>query len=150
MNDAPRWISTLLYCFGVAYVLNGVAMLFAPDAWFHRLIPGVPHTGPFNAHLVMDSGTFYVPLGLGLVAAARSPVRHVTCVVVAAAASALHAALHVHAQIVGTLPHADVPGETLLIYVPTAALVFLTLRLSRTTSADRTAGFSTVQRARHA
>ena len=53
----PRWIKILLWLLGATSLINGIAMFFAPSAWFFRLVPGVPETGPFNAHLVADSGT---------------------------------------------------------------------------------------------
>ena len=54
MNKTPRWISILLWLFAAFYLANGIEMFFLPSTWFFRLVPGVPETGPFNAHLVAE------------------------------------------------------------------------------------------------
>ena len=59
-----RVISTLMWVLGALDVVNGIAMFFAPGAWFFQLVPGVPETGSFNAHLVQDSGTFFLAVGI--------------------------------------------------------------------------------------
>jgi hypothetical protein len=86
-------IRILLLVAGVAKRSERSRHAARADTWFFRLIPGVPDTGPFNAHLVADLGTFYVPIGVGLLVAAHNPARHVA-VGVAAGASLLHALLH--------------------------------------------------------
>ena len=62
----PRWIKILVWVLGAMSLINGIEMFFAPSMWFFRLVPGVPETGPFNAHLVADSGTFFIAVGVGL------------------------------------------------------------------------------------
>jgi hypothetical protein len=64
-----RWIKILLWLLGAISLINGIAMFFAPSTWFFRLVPGVPETGAFNAHLVADSGTFFMAVGAGLLIA---------------------------------------------------------------------------------
>jgi hypothetical protein len=54
---------------GVAYLLTGIALLFAP-AWFFLAIG---HFLPFNRHYEGDLGSFLLPLGIGLLVAARDP-----------------------------------------------------------------------------
>ena len=44
-------------------IVNGIEMFFFPSAWFFKLVPGVPETGPYNMHLVMDGGTFFLAVG---------------------------------------------------------------------------------------
>ena len=121
-------IRILLIVAGAANVLNGLVMLLAPDTWFFRLIPGVPDTGPFNAHLVADVGTFYVPIGVGLLVAARNPTRHVVAVGVAAGACLLHALLHLVSHAAGLLS-GYMTTEVALIYVPTVVLAAMALAL---------------------
>lgn len=119
----PRWITALLYLFGVTYALNGAAMLFAPSAWFFQLVPGVPETGAFNAHLVMDGGTFYIPIGIALMVAARDAERHVAAVAIAAGATLLHALLHLYSHEAGLLSWRYVTTEIAAIYIPAALLI---------------------------
>jgi len=54
------------------YGANGIHMVAAPNHWY-LAIPGVPSTGPFNAHFVRDIGLIYVTLAaaLGLAAGIR-------------------------------------------------------------------------------
>ena len=54
-HKTPRWITVLLWIFAAMYLANGIEMFFIPSVWFYRIVPGVPETGPFNAHLVADS-----------------------------------------------------------------------------------------------
>ncbi len=58
---------------GATSLINGIAMFFAPSVWFFRMVPGVPETGPFNARLVADSGTFFIAVGVGLLIAGFDP-----------------------------------------------------------------------------
>ncbi len=83
----PRWIRILLWVLGGTSLINGIAMFFAPSVWFFRMVPGVPETGPFNAHLVADSGTFFIAVGVGLLIAGFDPKRNVAVVIVAAIAN---------------------------------------------------------------
>src|SRR5208282_3047346 len=50
----PRWIVPILWILAAMDIVNGIEMFFFPAAWFFRLVPGVPETGPFNMHLAMD------------------------------------------------------------------------------------------------
>jgi uncharacterized protein YjeT (DUF2065 family) len=52
----------LIGAIDLAFVLNGVAMLLAPESWY-RLVPGVVDTGPFNPHFVRDIGCAYLVAG---------------------------------------------------------------------------------------
>ncbi|MGH7878589.1 MAG: hypothetical protein ACREQD_03760 [Candidatus Binataceae bacterium] len=94
------WIVVLLWILAAMDLVNGIAMFCFPSFWFFKLIPGVPETGPYNMHLVMDSGTFFLAIGVGLVAAAMAPRRNAVVVVVAAIAGVMHSALHVYSHAV--------------------------------------------------
>lgn len=129
-------IRILLLVAGAANLANGLVMLLAPATWFFQLIPGVPDTGAFNAHLVADVGTFYVAIGAGLIVAARDPARHVVAVAVAAGASVLHAVLHLVSHAAGILS-GHLTAEVALIYVPTAALAAMAIALASRSAAAR-------------
>ena len=132
MNKTPRWITILLWLFAAVYLANGIEMFFGPSLWFFRLVPGVPETGPFNAHLVADSGTFYLGIAAGLVLAALHPQRHaVAVVVVAAVASTMHSILHIYSHAAGLLSSQHITTEVVGIYLPTIVLWLLALVLIR-------------------
>lgn len=56
-------------------------------------MPGVPHTGPLNAHFVRDIGCAYLVAGAGLIAFARD-VRARAAALAGGAFLALHALVH--------------------------------------------------------
>jgi hypothetical protein len=126
-----KWIAALLWLFSFTSLLNGVAMYLFPSAWFFRLVPGVPETGPFNAHLVMDGGTFYLAIGVGLAAAAIEPRRNAIAVVIAAIADILHSLLHVYSHAAGLLSYDHLTTEVIGIYVPAVALTWLAIAILR-------------------
>jgi hypothetical protein len=125
----PRWIVPILWILAAMDLVNGIAMFFFPSAWFFRLVPGVPETGAFNMHLVMDSGTFFLGVGVGLVAAAMNPRRNAIAVVVAAVAGVMHSALHVYSHIAGLLSTAHLLTEVLGIYIPALVLIAIAVLL---------------------
>lgn len=67
-------------CLGVAAVLgvaaevNGVFMLWSPEAWY-LAVPGVTTTGPFNQHFVRDIGLIFLFVGTAFLVGAFLP-RH--------------------------------------------------------------------------
>jgi hypothetical protein len=132
MNKTPRWITILLWLLAAVYLANGIEMFFVPSIWFFRLVPGVPETGPFNAHLVADSGTFYLGIAAGLVLAALHPQRHaLAVVVVAAVASTMHSILQIYSRAAGLLSSQHITTEVVGIYLPTIVLWLLALALIR-------------------
>jgi len=133
MNKTPRWISILLWLLAASYLANGIEMFFVPSSWFFRIVPGVPETGPFNAHLVADSGTFYLGIAVGLVLAAFYPRRHAVAVLIAAVASLMHAILHIYSHAVGLLSSRHITTELVGIYLPTVALWVIAFALLRPT-----------------
>jgi len=121
-----------LFAIGTIYIVMGATMLFDPPLWFFHLVPGVPETGPFNGHLVADAGTFFIAIGVGLLIATGDPVRHVSAIVVAAVAGALHAGLHLVSHADGALSLDHMPTETFGIYAPTVVLIVIAVSLRQT------------------
>ncbi len=119
----PRWIVPVLWILAALDIINGIEMFFFPDAWFFKLVPGVPETGPFNMHLVMDGGTFFLAVGVGLVAAALNPHRNAIAVVVAAIAGVMHSILHLYSHAAGLLSIEHLTTEVLGIYIPAIVLI---------------------------
>jgi hypothetical protein len=127
----PRWMKIVLWVLGAVGLFNGIAMFFAPSIWFFKMVPGVPETGPFNAHLVADSGTFFIAVGVGLLIAGFNPHRHVAVVVVAAVANLFHSILHLHSHEAGLLSLDHLGTEVFGIYLPTLILIAIAIALVR-------------------
>ena len=130
----PRWMKIVLWLLGATSLINGIAMFFAPATWFFKMVPGVPETGPFNAHLVADSGTFFIAVGVGLLIAGFDPRRHVAVVIVAAVANLFHSILHLYSHEAGLLSLAHFGTEVIGIYLPTLILIAMAIILTRSTS----------------
>jgi hypothetical protein len=119
----PTSIVVFLWIMAVLDIVNGIEMFFFPSAWFFKLVPGVPETGPYNMHLVADGGTFFLAIGVGLVFAAIHPRRNAIAVVVAALAGVLHSALHIFSHAAGLLSLEHLTTEVFGIYLPTILLI---------------------------
>src|SRR5258708_39215422 len=102
-SNASKWIVVVLWIFAAMDIVNGIEMFFFPSAWFFRLVPGVTETGPFNTHLVMDGGTFFLAVGIGLVAAALDPRSNAIAVVGGAGAGTMHSVFHLYSHAAGIL-----------------------------------------------
>ena len=126
-----RLIRVLIWILGATSLINGIAMFFAPSVWFFRLVPGAPETGPFNAHLVADSGTFFIAVGIGLLIAGSDPARHVAVVIVAAVANLMHSILHLYSHAAGLLSLEHLGTEIVGIYIPTLVLIAIAIILVR-------------------
>lgn len=115
---------------GLAVLLigNGMAMLFA-GPWWYGVVPGVPTTGPFNAHFVKDIGAAYLVSGAVLAAFAWRPKTALPALLAAAAFLTLHATIHVAdaiaSPICGQALARDFPG----VFLP--ALISLGLVAER-------------------
>src|SRR5215213_6714494 len=81
---------------GLFYVLTGLALLFAPQ-WFFDNIGTFP---PFNRHYEGDLGAFGLPLGVGLMLAARNPAQNRLMIGVGVAVSVVHALNHLYESLV--------------------------------------------------
>jgi hypothetical protein len=77
---------------GVTGAANGMFMLAAPALWYDS-VPGLPHTGPFNLHFVLDVGVAYLIASLALIARAWRP-RYWPAAVAGAAFVIGHAIIH--------------------------------------------------------
>ena len=126
-RDARRALATLVVALvGANYVLSGAALLVAPE-WFFANVGPYP---PFNRHYLGDLGAFLLPLGVGLLVAARHPARHATVLAVAVGASALHALNHLYDAVVQGAPLAHWLADTapLLLLAALLALAGVPLR----------------------
>jgi hypothetical protein len=85
-----RVLAALLGFGGAA---NGAFMLGAPALWYDS-VPGLAHTGPFNAHFVSDIGVAYLVASVALIARAWR-ARYWPAAVAGAAFMCGHAVIHV-------------------------------------------------------
>lgn len=92
MQPGNRWTPIAVGLSGALYTFTGLALLFAPE-WFFN---SIGHFPPFNRHFMGDIGAFTLPLGLGLLLAARAPQRHRLFIGVVALGSFLHLANHLY------------------------------------------------------
>lgn len=99
---------------GVGSAANGAFMLAAPPLWYDS-VPGLAHTGPFNAHFVSDIGVAYLVASLGLIARAWRP-RYWPAAVAGAAFFLGHAAIHVFDIVFERTGNASV--DVALVIVP--------------------------------
>ncbi len=101
----------------IVLATNGVAMLAAPS-WWYSAVPGVPATGPFNAHFVRDIGAAYLVSGAGVGWYAMRPALGWSALVAAAAFLDLHALIHIHdavlSPVCGRELLRDLPG----VFIP--------------------------------
>ncbi len=127
-NAEHTVVRAVIVIVGVFYVLTGLALLFASE-WFFTNVGYFP---PFNRHYAGDVGTFLLPIGVGLLIAARDPIRHRLLVGVAAVGSLLHVFNHLYDDLA-----AGDPGHLLTDITPLLILALLMLaafyRLTRET-----------------
>ena len=92
MTSTPRsfFVRAVIVLNGLNYLFVGLALIFVPR-WFFDTIGNFP---PFNRHYSGDLGTFLLPLGIGLLWAARDPARHLGLIGVALAGGWLHVLNH--------------------------------------------------------
>jgi len=86
------WWTVVVGGSGFSYVLTGIGLLFFPE-WFFQNVGTFP---PFNRHYTGDLGTYVLPLGVGLLLAAREGPAGRLLVGGAATATSLHALNHVY------------------------------------------------------
>jgi peptidoglycan/LPS O-acetylase OafA/YrhL len=87
----------VIFISGVLYTLTALALLFAPH-WFYE---NIADFDPYNRHFMGDIGAFSLPIGIGLLIAARNPARHRDIILLAIAASVIHALNHAYDAING-------------------------------------------------
>ena len=118
MKPQNARLATLL---GLLTALQGAIMLAAP-AWFYATVPGVDEAGPFNPHLMRDTGCAFLLAGACLALFGHRR-RFAAAGAAGAAYLALHALMHVWDGLAGrerpiNLAH-DLP---LLLALAAAAL----------------------------
>jgi uncharacterized protein YjeT (DUF2065 family) len=111
---------------GLALVANGLVMLGDPGDWY-ALVPGVPETGPFNAHFVRDIGCAYLVAGAALSWFAFDE-RVRPAALAGAAFLALHALVHVADAIAGRGHPDHLMADLAGVFAPAAMALWLICR----------------------
>ncbi|WP_412027538.1 DUF6632 domain-containing protein [Deinococcus yunweiensis] len=83
-------IQLVLALLGLSHLTVAVLFFVAPVWVFENMA----HFPPYNAHFLADIGAFNLPLGVGLMLAARSPRQQRTVIWLAALGNLAHAASH--------------------------------------------------------
>ena len=117
----------LTWIVGLGLAANGVIMLAAPAAWY-AAVPGVPATGPFNAHFVRDIGAAYLVAGMALAAFACDRAAR-PAALAGAAFLALHALVHLWEATAGR--EAAPLFDVLLVFVPAVLAIWIAWPRSR-------------------
>jgi hypothetical protein len=116
---------TLAIVLGLALAANGFLMLVDPASWY-AIVPGVPETGPLNAHFVRDIGAAYLVTGVAIAALALD-ARAAPAALSGALFLTLHALVHVFDAMAGRL-HADhVLTDLVTVFAPAAIALWLVL-----------------------
>ena len=82
----------------VIHLATSLLLLLAPYSYFMLL----EHFPPYNRHDAGDLGAFQLPLGIGLLLAAREPLRYRVVVLMAAVANLLHTFNHIYDGLIGS------------------------------------------------
>ena len=108
---------------GIALTANGLFMLAGPQDWYSA-VPGVAHTGPFNAHFVRDIGAAYLVAGAAFIWLARNRLA-LPAALAATAFLAIHALVHVWDAAAGRQELrrllVDLPG----VFLPPALAIWM-------------------------
>jgi hypothetical protein len=116
---------TLAIVLGLALAANGFLMLVDPAGWY-AMVPGVPETGPLNAHFVRDIGAAYLVTGVAIAALALD-ARAAPAALAGALFLTLHALVHAFDAMAGRL-HADhVLTDLVTVFAPAAIALWLVL-----------------------
>jgi hypothetical protein len=109
----------LIVLVGLADTLAGSALLLAPE-WFFTTFGQFP---PFNRHYMGDAGSFLLPIGVGLLVAARDPIPYRPILLLGLLASWLHTINHGYDALVH-------PGMGQAGLIDTAQVAALAIALS--------------------
>ena len=116
----PAFVRATLIGGGILYIFSGVTLLFTPT-WFLESVGTFP---PFNRHYMGDAGSFVLALGLGLLLAARQPLRQRVMIAVGLTGTLIHTVNHAYGDLVlAELPPADVVRDLLPLVVYAVLLV---------------------------
>lgn len=126
-RGTDRWMRLPVWVTGAGYLAAGATLIGAP-AWFFA------HVGPFemfNRHYMADLGSFLLPLGFGLLVAARDPAAHRSLIRVAAAGGLLHGLNHAYDAVADGAGVSRWLADVLPVLAAGAVLVWVYRRAGR-------------------
>ena len=112
---------------GLFYLLTGLALLFLPT-WFFTYIGNFP---PYNRHYMGDAGAFILPLGIGLLLAARQPAAFRSAILISAIGSLIHALNHAYDDWLAHSPLLHWFSETIPLLIFAGILFFIYRRVAQ-------------------
>jgi hypothetical protein len=130
MRDWDRYLAALM---AVLLAMNGAVMMAGPAFWYGA-VPGVPATGPFNRHFIMDIGAAYLTFAAALAWFAWRPAQGWPALAAAACWLVIHAAIHVRDAACGATPLADLARDFVGVYLFAAIPLALVLLRKPATS----------------
>lgn len=92
-NALSGRLRAVIWILALFWAVNALWMVAAPQAWWGA-VPGVGHTGAFNAHFVRDVGLTYGTVALSLVLGLLRPRILYPMLIVAAIWFVFHGGLH--------------------------------------------------------
>jgi len=114
------FVRATLIAGGLLYILSGISLLFMPG-WFLEQVGTFP---PFNRHYMGDAGSFVLALGIGLLLAARDPLRQRLMIAVGLIGTLVHTANHAYGDLVlAELPPGDIARDLLPLVIYAGLLV---------------------------
>jgi hypothetical protein len=122
-RNQDYFVQGILFVIGLINVITALLQIFAP-AWFFQNIGNFP---PYNRHYVGDLGAFILPLGLGLIYAARHPRKNILLIWVVFGGSLFHLVNHIYDAIIDQASLLDwllTPGSLLLVVLLLGLVLF--------------------------
>ena len=114
---------TIAIGLGLLLAANGLLMLVDPGSWY-AMVPGVPETGPLNAHFVRDIGAAYLVTGAAIAALAPD-ARAAPAALAGALFLTLHALVHVADAMAGRTHAEHVLAELASVFAPAVIALWL-------------------------
>jgi hypothetical protein len=109
---------------GLGLAANGLWMLASPRSWY-LAVPGVPQTGPANAHFIRDIGCAYLVVALSLLWLARLPKQAWPAALAGGGFLTLHALVHTWDFFTGREPGSQLVVDLPAVFIPAILVVWL-------------------------
>src|SRR5258708_4564196 len=93
MNKSrTNWIRIVVLGEGAFMLVTALALLFVPRLFY----ADIGDFGTYNQHYMGDAGAFSAALGIGLIIAARDPLRYRALIGIGVVGSLIHVANHLY------------------------------------------------------
>lgn len=126
MNQSMNRI--LLWSVGGVHTLISLTAVFLPRWLFDVIASGHP---PYNRHFIADSGIFLLFIGLGLILAARDPLRFRSWIGLAVLAGWMHTLNHIYDVAIGQESISQSLSEIVPLTILAALVAFVYWNLGR-------------------